>query len=177
MVLLASEFAVCQPRQGRTILPGDPRFGQTNVHSHQHDHHHHHHEQQQHNDEQSAQASPYVLNTDGSYSYRYQLSDGTFAFANSDSSGSVVGGYGYKSPDGEDISIEYTAGGNLGFRATGAHLPAAAHSSSSSATSYEADFDDGTASTFNEDEYYDANADRQDHFNAIMYNGNFTVHS
>ena len=111
-----------------------------------HDHHHHHdhshaHEHSHGHDhgtlarahagpDGAVQPSVYVINSDdfqlhpdGSYSYRYELSDGTFTFANADALGAVKGGYGYKDSNGEDVTLEYTAGKG-GFVPNGAHLPA-----------------------------------------------------
>ena len=156
VVILASE-ATANP----ALLPGDPRLEnhhghQHEEHHHHHDHHHHHHDHE-HEHQAQVQQTPYVRNDDGSYSYRYDLGDGTFAYATADASGAVIGGYGYRSPDGEDIAIEYTASGNLGYRPTGAHLPAAI-------TTYSNDFDDESASTYSDDDYYDADADRFQYF-------------
>lgn len=141
--LLASE-SLSAP----SLLPHDPRAAAA------HDHHHVHAHDNAHL--ARAHAGPvnapsvtltnsdvYTLNPDGSYSYRYELSDGSFSYANADAFGVVKGGYGFKNKDGEDVTLEYTAG-KEGFVPNGAHLPAlpaqysaaaAAGSSGSSAAS------------------------------------------
>ncbi len=40
----------------------------------------------------------------------FQLSDGSFNFARADGTGEVAGGFGFTSPEGNDLQLEYTAG-------------------------------------------------------------------
>lgn len=62
------------------------------------------------------------MNPDGSYSYGYELSDGSFTYVNADGTGSVFGGFGYRTATGQDINIQYTSGVE-GYRPSGAGLP------------------------------------------------------
>merc|ERR1739846_302481 len=117
---------------GRPSLLGSAIHGEYHG-QHGQDHHGHHgadHEGQHgagHHGEQGGSAvtvvnvEPAVLNADGSYSYRYDLSDGTFAFANGLAGGEITGGFGYKDTDGQDVAIDWVAG-KAGFIPSGDHL-------------------------------------------------------
>ncbi|XP_055598869.1 pupal cuticle protein-like [Uranotaenia lowii] len=62
------------------------------------------------------------INPDGSYAYRYRLSDGTEAQEQGQGGVVATGGYRYYSPEGELIEVSYTADEN-GFQPQGDHIP------------------------------------------------------
>ncbi|XP_055533654.1 pupal cuticle protein Edg-78E-like [Wyeomyia smithii] len=62
------------------------------------------------------------VNPDGSYFYRYVLTDGTEAQERGVGGQSATGGYKYTSPEGEVIQITYTADEN-GFNPQGDVIP------------------------------------------------------
>ncbi|XP_053686112.1 pupal cuticle protein-like [Sabethes cyaneus] len=62
------------------------------------------------------------VNPDGSYFYRYVLTDGTEAQEQGVGGQSATGGYKYTSPEGEVIEITYTADEN-GFNPQGDAIP------------------------------------------------------
>ncbi|XP_062554347.1 pupal cuticle protein Edg-78E-like isoform X2 [Armigeres subalbatus] len=62
------------------------------------------------------------IEPDGTYSYRYRLTDGTEAQEQGQGGVSANGGYSYTSPEGEVIRITYTADEN-GFNPQGDVIP------------------------------------------------------
>lgn len=60
---------------------------------------------------------------DGSYSYDYETANGISA-EEQGSYGTAKGGFSYISPEGEQVSLQYTADEN-GFHPEGSHLPVA----------------------------------------------------
>ena len=63
------------------------------------------------------------LNLDGSYTYGFEASDGTFRVETRDIKGNVKGKYGYLDEFGEVKTVEYAAGKDAGFNAHGHHIP------------------------------------------------------
>ena len=63
------------------------------------------------------------VNDDGSYTFGFEAADGTFKIETRDEKGNVKGKYGYLDETGELKVVEYSAGKDAGFTASGAHLP------------------------------------------------------
>jgi len=62
-------------------------------------------------------------NDDGSYTYGFEAADGSFKIETRDNDGNVKGKYGYVDETKQIKVVEYAAGKEVGFDATGAHLP------------------------------------------------------
>lgn len=62
------------------------------------------------------------IDADGHYSYQYELGNGISASESGVGGQYVQGNYAYTSPEGEPISITYTADEN-GYQAHGSHVP------------------------------------------------------
>lgn len=62
------------------------------------------------------------IEPDGTYFYRYKLSDGTEAQEQGQGGRAATGGYKYTSPEGEVVQITYTADEN-GYNPTGDVIP------------------------------------------------------
>lgn len=62
------------------------------------------------------------IGQDGHYSYQYELGNGISASESGVGGQNVQGSYQYTSPEGEPISITYTADEN-GYQAHGSHVP------------------------------------------------------
>ena len=63
------------------------------------------------------------LNDDGSYTFGFEASDGSFRVETRDPKGNVKGKYGYVDEDGQVKTVEYVAGNGNGFSAQGDHIP------------------------------------------------------
>ena len=63
------------------------------------------------------------VNDDGSYTFGFEAEDGSFRIETRDNNGNVKGKYGYVDETGEIKTVEYSAGKEVGFSASGTHLP------------------------------------------------------
>ncbi|XP_062540191.1 larval cuticle protein LCP-17-like [Armigeres subalbatus] len=62
------------------------------------------------------------ITPEGSFKYNYELDDGTAANAEGDAN-NVSGSYKYKTPEGENVEINYVADA-FGYQPQGTHVPA-----------------------------------------------------
>ena len=122
VLLLASEI-LASP----VLLPGDPRLSghalkHHDEHAHgDHDHGDHDHGGQAH-EARVESAQGLTANAAGGYSFGYELSDGSFSYASvPKADASVLGGFGYKTADGGEVNVQYTAGVE-GYRPIGDNL-------------------------------------------------------